>query len=418
MKVVCAESLDLTEYLEPNDLVLWGDGSGEPLALIQLLIEQRSQLGTVRTFPGMSVSGVLRPEHADHISFSSYGAIASLAPLHRAGVLTLVPGSLSAMPGLIATRKLPVDVVFVQLSPEGPDGTHSFGYCNCLLPEAMRQARVVIAEINSNVPWVFHDQAVPTELIDIAISSDLTPPNLPEITPGDTERQIAQNIAALISDGDTVQFGIGAIPTALLSQLSGHRRLGLHTGLFTDAVVDLIEAGVITNENKPVHRGTSVAAFGIGGHRLRKLMHNNPAMVLHSARTTHGASVLSQIDNLIAVNSALEVDLYGQANAEQVGDRYLGTIGGQVDFMHAASTSNNGLSIIAMPATTGNSGKSRICAEMNGPLITTARADVDAVITEYGVADLRGKTVRERANSLIEIAAPEHRDTLLAQCPS
>ena len=415
MKIVDASSLDLSAYIRSGDLVIWGDGSGEPTALVQRLIEQRAQLGRVRTFLGMSVSGLLKPEHADHISFSSYGAIASIAPLAKAGVLELIPSSVSAVPGHIQSGRLPIDVAFVQLSPPGPDGTHSFGFCSCMLPDAMRQARVVIAEINSNVPWSHQDAPVPIDRIDVAIESDQEPPNLPIIKPGETDQQIARHVAGLIGDGDTLQFGIGAIPTALLAELSGHKHLGLHTGLFTDAVVDLIEDGVITNENKPTHRGVSVAAFSIGGPPLRKLMHNNPKMAHHAATTTHGAATLSQIDNLIAVNSALEVDLFGQVNAEQVGDRYIGTIGGQVDFMHAASTSTNGLSVIAMPATAGKSGTSRICASINGPVMTTARADVDVVVTEHGVADLRGKTVSERARSLINIAAPEHRDTLAAQ---
>jgi acetyl-CoA hydrolase len=417
MKIVSANELDLQEYLRENDLIIWGDGSGEPVALVRALIAQRDRFKQLRVFLGMSVSGEMKPEHADHIDFLSFGAIASVSTLQKAGVLTLVPCGLSAMPALIESRRVPVDVVFVQLSPPGPDGTYSFGFCNCLVPRAMRHARVVIAEINEYVPWSAQDIPVPTDLIDIAITSDIKPPNLPEINPTETDRQIARNVAGLIEDGDTLQFGIGAIPTALLGELSGHRGLGLHTGLFTDPLVDLIEQGVITNEYKSVHRGISVAAFSIGGSRLRDLIHNNSAIAHYQASITHGAATLSQIENLKAVNSALEVDLYGQVNAEQVGDRYIGTIGGQVDFMHAASTCESGLSIIAMPASAGKSGASRITERINGPVVTTARADVDAVVTEHGVADLRGKTLTERARTLVAIAPPEHRARLLTHLP-
>ncbi|MGB7181568.1 MAG: acetyl-CoA hydrolase/transferase C-terminal domain-containing protein [Burkholderiaceae bacterium] len=415
MKVVELNDLDLASYLMPGDLLYWGEGSGEPVSLVQKLVEQRATIGKLRAFLGMAISKVLQPEHADHIRFQSYGALVAVGRLQQAGVLDLMPSNYSAVPAHFTSGRLPVDAVFVQLSPPGPDGSHSLGFCNAALPAAMQRSRVIIAEINSHVPWTNTDTPIDPAVITVAVHSDLPPPVLPAIEPGEADKRIAQRIAGLIDDGATLQYGIGGIPTALLSALSGHKNLGLHTGLFTDPIVDLVQNGVITNTNKAVHRGISVAAFAIGGPRLRDLMHNNPAIALHQLRSTHGAASLSQIDNLMAINSALEVDLYGQANAEQVGSRYVGTIGGQVDFMHAASTSSRGLSVIAMPATIPKTGTSRISARINGPVVTTARADVDVVVTEFGVADLRAKTIQQRAQALIDIAAPEHRDELASQ---
>ena len=318
------------------------------------------------------------------------------------------------MPKLIDTDRLPVDVVFVQLSPAGPDGSHSLGYCNDYLKIAMAKARLVIAEINEHTPWSRMDAPLDPDLIDFAIETDRLPPTLEAPAPGEVERTIAGHIAGVIEDGATLQYGVGSVPAAILEALSDHKDMGLHSGLITEEIIDLVESGVITNARKAVHRGVSIGTISIGGARLKDFLHDNPAIEMHPSSTTHGPATLSQIDNLVAINSALEVDLYGQVNAEQIGERYLGAIGGQVDFMHAATTSARGISMIAVPASLGKSGASRITAKLSGPIITTCRTDVDMVVTEYGIADLRGKTLEERARSLIEIALPGHRDQLAA----
>jgi acyl-CoA hydrolase len=414
IRIVEHQDLDLSQYIQPGDTVTWGQASSEPLSLIELLIEQRAAIGKVNAFIGLSLSRTLQPEHTDFISLSSYGALGTNGKLAAAGVLNFIPCHYSSVPNLIDSGRLPIDVLFVQVSPPGPDGTHSLGFCNDYLKNAMRKARVVIAEINNHVPWSHMDAPLEEDRIDFAVISDREPPTIQVPEPGEVEQAIAQHVASVIEDGATLQYGVGSIPAAILKALGGHKDLGLHSGLVTEELIDLVETGVITNSRKTIFQGISVGAIAIGGPRLKNFLHDNAAFQMHPSSTTHGPAFLGQIDNLVAMNSALEVDIYGQVNAEQVGDRYLGAIGGQVDYMHAATTAANGISLIAMPSTSGKAGNSRIVPQISGPFITTARTDVDMVITEHGIADLRGKTLPQRATALIDIAPPDHRDNLTA----
>ncbi|MEH6476588.1 MAG: acetyl-CoA hydrolase/transferase C-terminal domain-containing protein [Sneathiella sp.] len=412
LKTISKERLDLASYIRPGDNLIWGQGSAEPLTLIQHLLDQRSSIGKISAFVGISLSDILHPDHSDYISFSSYGTLGTTGRLRKAGKLDLLPCHYSALPNLIESGRRPVDVAFIQLSPPGPDGTHSLGFCNDFLPVAMKKARIVIAEINSNVPWTHADHPIDPGQIDIAIETDRPVPTLPSPKLRDTDRKIADHVASVIENGATLQYGIGAIPAALLESLSGHADLGLHSGLITEGIIDLIETGVITNAKKAVYPGISVGAVAIGGNRLKDFLHANDSFLFHQSSFTHGARTLSQIDNLVGVNSALEVDVFGQINAEQIGDTYLGAIGGQVDFMHAAQTNANGLSIIALPATNKN-GSSRIVSKLSGPFVTTCRSDVDIIVTEFGIADLRGLTEQDRIKSIKKIAAPNHQDNLI-----
>jgi acyl-CoA hydrolase len=418
IKIVDASSLNLADHIRAGDALTWGQASSEPLTLIDLLIEQRADIGKISAFIGLSLTHTLKPEHTDFISLSSYGALGTTTKLVAAGVMELLPCHYSSVPNLIDSGRLPVDVVFIQISEPGPDGTHSLGFCNDYLKNAMNKARLVIAEINAHVPWSRMDAPLDEARIDFAITTDRQPPTVTVPPPGDIDQKIAAHVASVIEDGATLQYGVGSIPAAILNALGHHKDLGLHSGLITEEVIDLVENGVITNARKAVHTGISVGAIAIGGPRLKDFLHDNASFEMHPSSTTHGPATLSQIDNLVAMNSALEVDLYGQINAEQVGDRYLGAIGGQVDFMHAATTAANGISLIAMPASLGKSGGSRIAAKLGGPFVTTARTDVDMVITEYGIADLRGKTLVARARSIIDIALPEHRNELSSHLQS
>ena len=316
IRIVEADKLNLADHIRPGDAITWGQASAEPLDLIDLLIEQRADIGKVSAFVGLALTSTLKPEHTDYISLSSYGALGT-GKLVAAGVLNLIPCHYSAVPNLMDSGRLPVDVVFVQLSPPGPDGTHSLGFCNDFMKNAINQARLVIAEINSHVPWSRMDAPLDESRIDFAIESDRVPPTAQVPEPGDIDRQIAANVAGVIEDGATLQYGVGAIPAAILKALGGHRDLGLHSGLVTEELIDLVESGVITNARKKVHTGVSVGAIAIGGPRLKDFLHDNPEFEMHPSSTTHGPATLSQIDNIVAMNSALEVDLYGQVNAEQ-----------------------------------------------------------------------------------------------------
>lgn len=406
-------TLNLAAHIRPGDLVTWGQALAEPLELIATYTEQRHQIGPTRAFVGLSLSGAIKPEHTDRISLISYGALGSLMPLFKQGLVRMVPCRYSTLPTLISCGRLRPDVVFVQLSPPGPDGTHSLGWCNDVIQTAMAHARVVLAEINPAVPWVRMDTPLDESRITLAVRSNRDLPRFASPQPGPTENTIANHLAGRIEDGATLQYGIGAIPSAILNALQGHRDLGLHSGLVTDEIVDLAECGALTNTRKAIYPGISVGAVAIGSRKLSDFINDNPAYLSCQTSITHGASQLAQLTNLVAINSALEVDLLGQINAEQVGDRYLGAIGGQPDYMHAATSAPDGLSVIALPSTSGRSGeKSRIVARLNGPQVTTARSDVDIVVTEHGPVDLRGLDTAGRARALISIADPAHRDTL------
>ncbi len=407
-----AASLRLADHIRPGDLVSWGQGMAEPLALIGKYTRDRHEFAPTRAFVGLSLGQNLTAEHTDAITLMSYGALGALAPLYNAGLVQMVPCRYSALPGLIRLGVLRPDVLFIQISPPGPDGSHSLGWCNDVLPVAMRHARVVLAEINPAVPWVRMDAPLDESLITATIHSNLALPQFHTPAPGEAETAIAQLLGARIPDGATLQYGIGAIPSAILKALQGHRDLGLHSGLVTDEIVDLAECGALNNARKPGMTGISVGAVAIGSQKLANFMADNSAFCLSQTHVTHGAAQLAQLSNLVAVNSALEVDLLGQVNAEQVGNRYLGAIGGQPDFMHAATSARDGLSVIAMPATSAKGSRSRIVARLTGPQVTTARSDVDLVVTEYGVADLRGLTLAERSKALIALAAPDHREDL------
>ncbi len=405
------DALKLADHIKPGSAVTWGQGSGEALTLLEKLIEERADIGGLEAFVGLSLSGALQVKHTDFIKPYSYGALGTNQRLKQADVLSLYPCNYSAVCGHIRSGRFAVDTVFVQVSPPGPDGSHSLGYCSDFQPVSMNRASLVIAEINHNVPWTYMDAPLDEDRIDYAIETDHPIPDIPAKTPSTSETQIAANVGDLVPEGATLQYGIGALPGAIVKALSGHRNLGLHTGIISEDIIGLVQSGALNNSRKAVYPGLSIGTFCIGGKKLQQFLHCNESFQLHPASSTHSPVNLSRLDNLVAINSALEVDLFGQVNAEQIGDNYLGAIGGQVDFMHAAATSEHGLAIIALPAIS-SSGQSRIVAKLNGPYVTTGRSDVDIVVTEFGVADLRGRSSHQRGLLLCDIAAPEYREKL------
>jgi len=407
---IALEQLELAEFIRAGDTVTWGQACAEPLCLTESLLAQQAAIGRFNIFAGLSLSDTLDPARLQGVDVISYGALGATARLGTA--LEVVPCNYSALPALMTSKKLPIDVVLLQVSPPGPDGHYSLGLAHDYLVPAMRTARVVIAEVNDQVPCSTLDQPLDASLLDIVVPCSRQPAYLPESTIGSIEQSIAAHLQDIIEDGAVLQCGVGSMPSAILASLSGHRDLGIHSGMLTDDLVALVESGAISNATNRVRPGVSVGALAIGSERLGHFLHLNRAVELHPATTTHAVDVLARQDRLVAINSAMEVDLYGQVNAEMLDGRYLGAVGGQVDFMHAASAHPSGLSIIAMPALTGNGEHSRIVARLNGPLVTTGKSDVDIVVTEHGVADLRGKTLTQRAQALCGIAAPACRDDL------
>ena len=407
-------SLDLTRYIRPGDLVVWGQGCAEPLSLTEALAGQRDQLGGVRCFTGVSRSPAVRAENCDYLSFASYTAAGANRALADAGVLDILPVHYSELPRILRSGALRADVLFLSLAPAGPDGTFGLGLGADYPATLIGSARTVIAEINDQVPDVGGDRRVHSGEIDVLVRVSHAPPEYPQAPSRGIEDAIAGHIAGLIPDGATIQLGIGSIPSAIASRLRGHRDLGVHSGVITDAVADLIAAGVVTGARKSLDPGIVVTGFLMGSQALIALAAASRSIELRDTRYTHDPAVLAAQRRLVAINSATEVDLTGQVNSETAASRYVGAVGGAADFLRGAARSDGGVPVIALPSTAGPA--SRIVARLSGPA-TVARADAGVIVTEYGVADLRGLTLSQRRERMLAVAHPDHRAALEKENP-
>jgi acyl-CoA hydrolase len=314
---------------------------------------------------------------------------------------------------LVDKGQIPSDVVLLQVSPANERGEHSYGLVNDYVQTAVAKARVVIAEVNAQIPFTPCDHLLRPEQITALVHTDRAPMELPGAPFGELEKQIARHLSDYIGDRSTIQVGIGAIPEAIVAMLHDRRDLGVHSGMIADSIVELMERGVVTNAHKGIDAGITVSGVLFGTQRLYRFAHQNPLVKICQTSHTHGAASLSRLKKLVSINSALEVDLTGQVNAEAIGSDYIGAVGGQVDFVRAAGQSAGGASIIALGAL-GKKGDTKIVAKLSGP-VTTARSDVDVVATEYGAVRLAGLSLRQRVHAMISIAAPEQRETLARQ---
>jgi acyl-CoA hydrolase len=404
-------SLDLTRYIRAGDLVAWSQACAEPLTLTEALASQRKELGGIRCFAGISSSPAVHPDHADYLAFASYTAAGANRELGNAGLLDVLPCHYSDLPRILAAGPLRADVLLFSLPPAGPDGKFGLGLGADYLTMLVNSARVVIAEVNDQVPDVGCDRRLSPDEIDVLVPVSRPPAQYPEAAPREVEAAIADHVAGLVPDGATIQLGIGAMPSAVARRLHGHRDLGVHSGMITDAVAALIESGVVTGARKSVDRGLVVAGFLMGTRSLVARAAADPSVQLRSTGYTHNPVVLAAQHQLVAINSATEVDLSGQANTETAAGRYVGAVGGAADFARGAAMSRGGIPVLALPSTAGPA--SRIVAELTGPA-TLSRADAGIVVTEYGIADLRGLTLRQRRERMIAVAHPDHREALEA----
>ena len=343
---------------------------------------------------------------------SLFTGSAMRAPIEE-GRADFMPVFLSDIPVLFSTRQIPLDVAILQLSPPDKHGYCTLGTSVDAALAAARAAKIIIAEINEQMPRTHGNTLVPLRSISAFIHTDRP---LLEHGPGhggEVEAQIASHISPLVPDGATLQMGIGGIPDAVLARLFDKRDLGIHTEMFSDRVVDLVEAGVITNRRKKVHPGRITTSFVNGSKRLFDFVDDNPFVEFYPADHTNDTAVIRKNDNVVAVNSAIEVDLTGQVVADSMGYRIYSGIGGQMDFMRGAALSPGGVPIIALPSTARKGTMSRIVATLKpGAGVVTTRGHVHWVVTEYGAVDLWGKSLRERAELLISIAHPDFREEL------
>jgi acyl-CoA hydrolase len=323
-----------------------------------------------------------------------------------------LPIFLSEIPALFRSGRRSIDVALVQVSPPDRHGMCTLGPSVDVARAAVDVAPTVIAQVNPRLPRVHGDGIVPFARIDHWYEEARELPSHPSEPPTDVERAIGRHVAGLIDDGATLQTGIGAIPSAVLAELSGHRHLGVHTEMFSDSMVDLIESGVVDNSRKAVHPGRTISGFVLGTRRLYDFIDDNPNVMLLDIAYVNRSEIIARNPNVVAINSAVEVDLTGQVCADSVGSRIISGVGGQMDFIRGAALSPGGKPIIALPSRTKR-GKPRIVAELErGAGVVTTRAHVHYVVTEHGIADLYGKTLGERARALLTIAHPEDREAL------
>jgi len=322
------------------------------------------------------------------------------------------PVFLSEIPELFAPGgELPLDVALIQVSQPDDSGFSLGPSVDCAL-SAVENATVVIAQLNPDMPRSSGVRIRP-EQIDFVVEAAAPLPQVGGARPTPTALAIGKHVAELVGDGATLQLGIGAIPAAVLGALSGHAHLGIHTEMFTDALLPLIESGVVDGSRKTLDAGQVVSAFVLGTNRLYQFLHDNSAVQLLPVSYTNDVNVIARQERMVAVNSALSVDLTGQVVADSIGRRFYSGIGGQVDFIRGASRSKGGVPIIALPSTASNGTVSRVCAELSaGSGVVTTRGDVHWVVTEFGARNLHGRTVPQRARMLIEIAHPDFREAL------
>jgi acetyl-CoA hydrolase len=395
--------VDLSNVIRPGDGIVWGQVCAEARTLVEAVVEQRASFSGARIFTGISFSGILKPEHADHLRLTSYCGTGTNRALAEANVLDIYPAPYSQLGALIRRGQIKADVVLLQVAPPNSRGEYSLGLGVEFLAPALETARVVVAEVNDRVPWTYTEPLLRRQDFSLIVESSRDPVYMPTRV-GAVENAIAEHVAELIPDGAVLECGIGNLPTAILGLLGNRRSLRFHSGVVPDGVADLAQRGAITGE---IHGGGLM-----GTQRLFDWAANNPLLRLHTSDYTHGARVLSTLERFVAINSAVEVDLVGQVNGEVAKGVYVGTVGGALDFVRAANRSPGGMSVVALPAVAR--AESRIVGRLSGPVSIPA-TEAGVVVTQYGSADLRGASVRERCRRMIAIAAPEHREALERQ---
>src|SRR5262245_8573526 len=374
--------VDLASVIRPGDAIIVGQACAEPQTLVEALVSQRARLGTVGCFLGLSYSGIVRPEHADHLRLSSYCGSGTNRALADAGVLDILPVPYSQLGALIRTRKLKCDVVMLQVSRPNARGEYSLGLGVEYLAPALKAARAVIAEINERVPWTHTEPLLRAS--DFALTTDTS--RAPVYVPSrldDVARALARHAAEFVPDGAVLECGIGNLPNAVVGGLRERKRLSFHSGLIPDAVTEL-DVGACT--------GGAL----MGSQRLFDWARKNRRLRLCSSDVTHGAATLGRLKRFVAINSAVEVDLTGQVNGELAGGSYVGAVGGALDFIRAANQSPGGVAITVLPSL-------RIVQRLSGP-VSVPRSEAGVIVTEKGAADLRGCSLRERERRMRAIS--------------
>ncbi|RKY88012.1 4-hydroxybutyrate CoA-transferase [candidate division KSB1 bacterium] len=412
-KLTTAE--EAIKIIESNQTVHIHPGCCEPEILVKALIERGRKLENVKIVHLLTLgtADYVKPELQKNFKHISLFTGANTREAVNSGRADYVPIFLYEIPQLFYSGAIPIDISLIHVSPPDEHGFCSYGTGVDITKAATDSAKKVIAQINPNMPRTLGDSFINLNKIDYIVETD---DPIHEINFGkvnETSMKIAEYISSLIDDGSTLQMGIGEIPDAVLLFLKNKKDLGIHTEMFSDGIIELVETGVITNEKKTIHRGKIVASFLLGTRKLFDFVDNNPLIELHPIDYTNDPFVISQNEKMVAINSALEVDLTGQVCSDSIGTHIYSGFGGQVDFIRGAARSKGGKPIIALPSTAKNGTISRIVSTLKvGAGVVTTRADVHYIVTEYGIAHLHGKGIKERAKSLINIAHPNFREEL------
>ncbi len=409
-RIMTAE--EAVQKIKSGDRVVLGHAVGEPCHLVDAMVKNAAAYKDVEIvhMVAMGKGEYCKPEYKDNFRHNSIFAGGPTRKAVESGQADFTPCFFFEVPKLFRTT-LPVDVALISVTPPDENGKVSLGVSVDYTYGAAKAAKLVIAQVNAMMPRTC-GTTMDVADIDVFVPYDEPILVLPAPKIGEVEESIGRYCASLIEDGDTLQLGIGAIPDAVLRFLKDKKDLGIHSETFSDGVVDLAEAGVINNKKKALHPGKFVSTMMMGTQRLYDFVNNNPDVELYPVDYSNHPNTIAMNDHMISINSAIQVDLMGQVNAETIGPRQFSGIGGQVDYVRGASLAEHGKSIIAMPATT--KGTSKIVAKLDdGAVVTTSRCDVDYVVTEFGIAALKGQTLRQRARNLIAVAHPDHRPALI-----
>ncbi|MEQ8671920.1 MAG: acetyl-CoA hydrolase/transferase C-terminal domain-containing protein [Aggregatilineales bacterium] len=413
-RIISAE--DAAKLVKSGQRIFLTGNCSTPQAFLKALVSRYKEVREVQLVQllGMGPGDYVTEEMAEHIRVNSLFIAPNIRKAVNEGLADFTPVFLSEIPKLFRTGRLVLDMAVIQVSPPDVHGFCSYGVEIGVSKSAAETAGLVLAEINPNMPRTLGDSFIHVDQINHFIEVDYALPELSTPPPSEEQNQIAQYIAELIPNGATMQLGIGGIPDAVLRRLTDHQNLGVHTELFSDGVMDMIEKGVITNQMKTLHPGKVVAGFVLGTRKLYDYIHDNPIFELHPTEYVNDPFIVAKNFRMVSVNSALEVDITGQVCADSIGPKFYSGVGGQLDFVRGAARSEEGMTFIALPSTARGGQFSRIVPQLKpGAGVVTTRNDVHFIATEFGVVDLWGRSIAERVHAITSIAHPDFREDLL-----
>lgn len=412
---------EAVKIIKSGDNVVIQPGCAVPLELIRAMVGRKEELENVTIYHILIVGDLpyVNPGMEKHFMHKAFFTGANVRQAVHEGRAEFIPIFLSEVPLLFKRNIVPVDVALLNVSPPDEHGFCSYGVDVGTIKTAAEKAKIIIAQVNTEMPRSLGDSFIHINKIHHIVEHSQPIQELPQVDPNTSEEMleiydtIGKNTAELIEDGATLQMGIGAIPDSVMKYLRGRKNLGIHTEMFSDGIIDLVEEGIVNGEEKSIHRGKIISGFVLGTNRLFRFIDNNPVIEFHPQEYVNDPFVIAQNKKMVAINSAIEIDITGQVCADSIGTKIFSGIGGQVDFIRGAAHSEGGKPVIALPSITKDGKYSRIVPQLRpGAGVVTSRGDVHFVITEYGTAHLFGKSLKDRAKELIKIAHPKFRDEL------